>query len=41
MQDIYINIDKYNIDKNCKMLIIFDDMITYIISKKNIKFNSN
>ena len=28
MQDVYKNIDEYNIDKECKILIVFDDMIT-------------
>ena len=27
MQDVYKNIDKYNIDKDRKILIVFDDMI--------------
>ena len=27
MQDVYKNIDEYNIDKECKILIVSDDMI--------------
>ena len=35
MQDVYENIDKCNLDKKQKMLIIFDDMIVdMIINKK-------
>ena len=36
MDDIYKNIDEYNPNKNCKILIVFDDMITDMLS--NIKF---
>ena len=35
---IYKNIDEYNIDKERKILIVFDDMIADII--KNKKLNS-
>ena len=38
MQDVYKNIDAYNIDKERKILIVFDDMIADII--KNKKLNS-
>ena len=38
MCDVYKNIDEYNIDKDRKILIVFDDMIAYII--KNKKLNS-
>ena len=38
MQDVYKNINKYNIDKKRKILIFFDDMIADLI--KNIKPNS-
>ena len=38
MCDIYKNIDEYNIDKERKTLIVFDDMIADII--KNKKLNS-
>ena len=27
MQDVYKNIDEYNTDKECKILIVFDDMM--------------
>ena len=27
MQDVYKNIDEYNIDKECKILIVSDDII--------------
>ena len=36
--DFYKNIDEYNIDKERKILIVFDDMIADII--KNKKLNS-
>ena len=39
MQDVYENIDEYNIDKEHKILIVFDDMIADMINSK-IKFNS-
>ena len=38
MCDVYKNIDEYNIDKERKILIVFDDMIADII--KNKKLNS-
>ena len=38
MRDVYKNIDEYNIDKEHKILIVFDDMIADII--KNKKLNS-
>ena len=40
MQDVYKNIDEYNIDKKRKILIVFDDMITDMINNKKSKFNS-
>ena len=33
-QDVYQNIEEYNIGKKCKTLIVFDDMITDRINKK-------
>ena len=36
MQDIYKNIDEYNIDKERKILIVFDDMIADMISNKKL-----
>ena len=38
MQNVYKNIDEYNIHKDCQMLIVFDDMIADMIN--NIKSNS-
>ena len=38
MYDVYKNIDEYNVDKDRKILIVFDDMIADII--KNKKLNS-
>ena len=35
------NIDPYNVDKERKILIVFDDMIADIINNKKTKFNSN
>ena len=36
MCDIYKNIDGYNVDKDCKILIVFDDMIVNIIKNKRL-----
>ena len=36
MQDVYKNIDEYNIDKERKILIVFDDMIADIINNKKV-----
>ena len=36
MQDVYKNIDKYNIDKERKILIVFDDMIADMINNKKL-----
>ena len=36
MQDVYKNIDEYNIDKERKILIVFDDMIADMIFNKKI-----
>ena len=32
IQDVYKNIEEYNIGKNRKILIVFDDMIAYMIN---------
>ena len=40
MQDVYKNIQEYNISKKPNILIVFDDMIADMINKKK-KFNSN
>ena len=36
MPDVYKNIDEYNVDKDGKILIVFDDMIADIIKKKKL-----
>ena len=36
MQDIYNNTDEYNIDKEHKLLIVFDDMIADMINNKKL-----
>ena len=34
MYDIYKNVEEYNSNKKCNVLIVFDDMIGDILSKK-------
>ena len=34
MQDVYRNIEEYYPGKKCKVLIVFDNMIADLISKK-------
>ena len=36
MQDVYKNISEYNEDKECKILIVFVDMIADIINNKKL-----
>ena len=36
MQDVYKNIDEYNSDKECKILIVFDDIITDMINNEKL-----
>ena len=36
MQDLYKNIDEYNVDKEHKILIVFNDMIADMINNKKI-----
>ena len=36
MQNVYKDIDKYNIDKERKILIVFDDMIADMINNKKL-----
>ena len=36
MQDVYINIEEYNTDKERKILIVFDDMIVDMINNKKL-----
>ena len=35
MDDIYKNIEEYNQNKKCKILIVFDDMIPDMLNDKN------
>ena len=36
MQDVYKNADKYTIDKEHKILIVFDDMVADMINSKKL-----
>ena len=36
MRDVYKNIDEYNLDKENKLLIVFDDMIADMIHSKKL-----
>ena len=36
MRDVYKNINYYNPDKECKILIVFDDMIADTINNKKL-----
>ena len=36
MRDVYKNIDEYNINKERKILIVFDDMIADMINNKKL-----
>ena len=36
MQDVYKNIEDYNLEKECKILIVFDDMIADMINNKKL-----
>ena len=36
MQDVYKNIEEYNLGKRCKVLIVFDDMIADTINNKKL-----
>ena len=36
MQDVYKNIDEYNIDKERKIVIVFGDMIADVINNKKL-----
>ena len=36
VQDVYKNIEEYSIDKECKILIVFDDMIADMINNKKL-----
>ena len=41
IEDIYKNIEEYNPNKECKILILFDDMIADMLSNKKTSANSN
>ena len=34
MQDVYKNIEEYNLDRECNLLIVFDDTFVDMISNK-------
>ena len=36
LDDIHANLEKYNLDKELKILIVLDDMITDILSNKKL-----
>ena len=36
MQDVYKNIDEYSVDKERKIIIVFDDMMADIINNKKL-----
>ena len=36
MDNIYKNIEEYNPNKKCKILIVFDDMIVDMLSNKSV-----
>ena len=36
MEDVHKNIENYNPGKKCKILIVFDDMITDMINNKKL-----
>ena len=36
MQDVYKNIDEYNVNKENKILIVLDDMIAAMINNKKL-----
>ena len=36
MQDVYKNIEEYNLGKRCKVLIVFGDMIADTINNKKL-----
>ena len=36
MPDVYKNIDEYNADKERKILLVFDDIITDMINNKKL-----
>ena len=36
MQDVYKNTEEYNVDKECKILIVFDDVIADMTNNKKL-----
>ena len=36
MEDVYKNINEYNVDKEQKILIVFDDIVAEMINKKKL-----
>ena len=36
MQSVYKNIDEYNADKECQILLNFNDMVADMINNKNL-----
>ena len=40
MDDIYKNIEEYNPDKKCKLLIVLDDMIADMFSNKKLNMEN-
>ena len=36
MQDVYKNVKEYNLGKKHEILIVFGDMIAYMINSKNL-----
>ena len=36
MQDVYKNIEEYNLGKKCKVLIVFNNMIADMINNKKL-----
>ena len=41
MQNVYKNIEEYNLDKKHKILVVFDNMIADMINDKKNKSSSN
>ena len=41
MGDIYKNIEEFSLNKECKTLIVFDDMIAHMLRAIKISANSN
>ena len=37
MQDVYKNIEEYNLNRKCNVLIVLDDLIADMLSSKKLK----